>query len=161
MADNNLEETVRLQRMFADLTDSQKQQAGEDLEEFQGMVKDVNFKKQVTAKSFRKAADKLDALWKDCKKAHAYGVSAGIVGGMLTIGGGVATIMTGGLAAPVMLAVGMGVGAGDWYSWGSPPTGLLQINWMYILTVPPHVQDKNEKKTCSTNKKIFNINHRV
>ena len=40
----------------------------------------------------------------------------------------------------------MGVGAGDWYSWGSPPTGLLQINWVYISTVPHPVQDQNEKK---------------
>ena len=110
MGDNNLEEAICLQRMFADLSEFERQQAKEDLEKLQGKTKDVIFKVHVTVKSLRKAADKLDKVWKDCKVAHACGTTAGIVGGLLTIGGGVATIMTMGIAAPVLL-VGMGVGA--------------------------------------------------
>ncbi len=110
MGDNNLEEVISLQRMLADLSDSEKQQAKEDLAVLQGKTKNVVFKVHVTAKSLRKAANKLDEVWKDCKIAHAFGTTAGIVGGVLTIGGGIATIMTLGAAAPLLL-VGMGVGA--------------------------------------------------
>ena len=110
MGDNNLEEMIRLQRMFADMSEFEKEQAREDLEEFRGKAKRMIFNVQVTIKSLRKAADKLDEVWKDCKIAHACGTTAGIVGGILTIGGGVATIMTAGIAAPLLL-VGMGVGA--------------------------------------------------
>ena len=64
-----------------------------------------------TATRLRKSADKLDKLWKDCKIAHACGTTAGLVGGLLTIGGGVATMMSAGIAAPLLL-LGVGVGAG-------------------------------------------------
>ncbi|XP_078353024.1 uncharacterized protein LOC144637819 [Oculina patagonica] len=110
MGDSNLEEVISLQRMLADLSESEKQQAKEDLAVLQGKTKNVVFKVHVTAKSLRKAAKKLDEVWKDCKIAHAFGTTAGIVGGVLTIGGGIATIMTLGAAAPLLL-VGMGVGA--------------------------------------------------
>ena len=60
-----------------------------------------------TAKSLRKAAEKLDKVRKDCKIAHACGITAGMLGGVLTIGGGVATVVSPGIAAP-LLSIGMG-----------------------------------------------------
>ena len=39
MGDNNLEEMLRLQRMFADMSEFEKQQAREDLEAFRGKAK--------------------------------------------------------------------------------------------------------------------------
>ena len=111
MGDNNVEEMLRLQRMFADMSEFEKQQAREDLEALRGKAKRMTINVQVTIKSLRKAADKLDKVWKDCRIAHACGTTAGIVGGVLTIVGGVATIMTAGIASPLLLA-GMGVGAG-------------------------------------------------
>ena len=60
-----------------------------------------------TAKSLRKAAEKLDRVWKDCKIAHACGTTAGIIGGVLTISGGVATVVSPGIAAR-LLSTGMG-----------------------------------------------------
>ena len=111
MGDNNLEEIISLQRMFANMSESERQQTREDLEELQGKTKKVTFKVRATAKSFRKAADKLDKVWRDCKMSNAVGNSSGIVGGILTVGGGIATMMTAGTAAPLMLLVGMGFGA--------------------------------------------------
>ncbi len=110
MGDNNLEEIISLQRMFADMSEFEKQQAKEDLAELQGKMKEVTLKVQATVKSLRRAADTLDKVWQDCKIAHACGTSAGILGGILTIGGGIATILTAGIAAPLLLG-GMGVGA--------------------------------------------------
>ena len=109
MGDNNREETLRLQRIFADISEFEMQQAREDLEAFRGEANTMTFNVQVTIKSLRKAADKLDEVWKDCKIAHACGTTGGIVGGVLTIAGGVGTIMTAGIASPLLL-VGMGVG---------------------------------------------------
>ena len=110
MGDNNLEEIISLQRMFANMSEFERLQAKEDLEELQGKTKKVTFKVHVTAKSLRKAADKLDKVWKDCKMSNAIGTSSGIVGGILTVGGGIATMMTAGAATPLLL-VGMGFGA--------------------------------------------------
>ena len=57
-----------------------------------------------TATSLRKIADKLDKVWKDCKIAHLSGTSAGLVGGILSITGGILTIFTLGAATPVLIA---------------------------------------------------------
>ena len=67
MGDNNLKETIRLQRMFADMSETEKQQAKEDLEELQGKTKKVTFKVHATVKSLCLAADKLDEVWKDSR----------------------------------------------------------------------------------------------
>ena len=105
MGDNNLKETTRqLQQMLAALSEAEKQQAKEDLEELQGKTKKVTFKVHVTVKSLRITADKLDEVWKDCKISHATGTATGIVGELLTIGGGIATILTVGAATPLLLA---------------------------------------------------------
>ncbi|XP_078353770.1 uncharacterized protein LOC144638446 [Oculina patagonica] len=66
---------------------------------------------EASARRLRKSADQLDKVWKDCKIAHLCGTTAGIVGGILTIGGGVATMMSSGFATPLLL-LWMGFGAG-------------------------------------------------
>ena len=103
MGDNNLEETIRLQQMLAEMSEAEKQQAKEDLEQLQGKTKILTFKVHATVKSLRIAADKLDDVWKDCKIAHASGVTVGIVGGILTIFGGIAAILTAGAATPLLI----------------------------------------------------------
>jgi hypothetical protein len=51
------------------------------------------------------SADYLDKVWKDCKVAIMVGISTSIVGGALTIGSGVATILTtAGVATPLLIA---------------------------------------------------------
>lgn len=69
----------------------------------------MNSRAKDTVKSIRRTAEKLDKVWKDCKIAHACGTTAGIVGGILTIGGGVATIASSEIAVP-LLSIGMGFG---------------------------------------------------
>ena len=64
----------------------------------------MNSKVGKTGRSLREAAKKLDDVWRNCKTAHAVGVSAGIVGGLLSIGGGIATLMTAGAASPLLVA---------------------------------------------------------
>ena len=67
-------------------------------------VQEMNVAVETTIKNLRSTADYLDQVWKDCKFASAAGSSAGIVGGLLTVGGGVATVMTAGVATPFLIA---------------------------------------------------------
>ena len=50
------------------------------------------------------SADYLDSLWLRCKVSKAVGTSVSVVGGGLTIAGGIMTAMTAGAAAPVLIA---------------------------------------------------------
>lgn len=63
-----------------------------------------------TTSSLRAVAEKLDKIHKGCNIARVSGSSAGILGGILIIGGGVAEILTVGAARPLFV-VGIGVGA--------------------------------------------------
>lgn len=73
-------------------------------------VQEMNVAVETTIKNLRSTADYLDQVWKDCKFASAAGSSAGILGGLLTVGGGVATVMTAGVAAPLLIT-GAAIGA--------------------------------------------------
>ena len=88
---------------------AQSDDLAKDLKEFQGMAKAIITKGRDTARSFRQAADTLDKLWKAANEGHAAGTSVSIVGGLLTIGGGVATLLSAGAATPLLL-LGMGAG---------------------------------------------------
>ena len=66
-------------------------------------------KKKSTIKSLRKAAGKLDEVWKASTKARAAGNASSVAGGLLTITGGIATAMTWGAASPLLIA-GLGIG---------------------------------------------------
>ena len=98
-----------LQKSKFDWPEAKKQQADEDLNEILEQTAKLISKANATARSFRRLADKLDVVWKDCKTAHAIGDGVSIVGGLLTLGGGVATFLTAGAAAP-LLVLGMAVG---------------------------------------------------
>ena len=86
-----------------DIEDETEQQSANGLREIQRMSKQINEKGRDTARSFREAADILDELWKAANKGRAVGTSVSIVGGLLTTGGGVATVMTVGAASPLLL----------------------------------------------------------
>lgn len=94
---------------FSDLSEAEKQQDGKDLKELQVKTKKLISKARAAVKSLRAAADKLDEVWTNCKIAYAAGSSGKILGGCLTILGGLAIISTAGAAAPLLLA-GMGFG---------------------------------------------------
>ena len=86
------------------LPEDEKQQDRRDLKELQEKTERMNSNAKETAESLRTAAKKLDNVWRDCKTAHAVGTSFGIVGGLLSIGGGIATLMTAGAASPLLVA---------------------------------------------------------
>ena len=56
-----------------------------------------------TIKKLRVSADYLDSLWLRCKVSKAVGTSVSVVGGSLTIAGGIMTAMTAGAAAPILI----------------------------------------------------------
>ena len=106
ISDDKLEEIIRSINL---LSEDEKQQDRKDLKELEEKTEEMNSKAKKTVRSLRVAANKLDNVWRDCKTAHAVGTSSGIVGGLLTIGGGVATLMTAGAATPLLVA-GMSFG---------------------------------------------------
>ena len=86
------------------LPEDEKQQDKRDLKELQERTERMNSHARETIRNLRAAAKKLDNVWRDCKTAHAVGTSVGIVGGLLSIGGGIATVMTAGTATPLLVA---------------------------------------------------------
>ena len=98
-----------LQKSQIDFSEAQNRQAEEDLNEMQGITNRLTSKASMTTRRLRLLANKLDDAWTDGKLAHAAGTSFGIMGGLLTLGGGVATFLTAGAATP-LLVLGMAVG---------------------------------------------------
>ena len=103
--DSNMEDAVR---GINELSDAERQQCWSGLHDLQMKTVDARVKIQITAESFRAAADKLDQVWRDCKIAHAAGTTGGIISGCLALGG---IVMSGGAATPFLLA-GLGFGVG-------------------------------------------------
>ena len=103
--DINMEDAVR---GINELSDAERQQCWSGLHDLQMKTVDARVKIQITADSFRAAADKLDQVWRDCKIAHAAGTTGGIISGCLALGG---IVMSGGAATPFLLA-GLGFGVG-------------------------------------------------
>ena len=115
MRDNQLEEVVITSLDVADdLTDEQREQAKADVNKIDEKAKKVLIKVKEAVKSVRAAADYLDEVWAKHNIAHAWGNVFGIIGTVATISGGIATLMTAGVASPLIFAgIGFGVtGAG-------------------------------------------------
>lgn len=102
---NNLPKKIN----FSDLSEVEKLKGCKDLKELQMKTNKMFSKAKNTIKSLRAAAAKLDELWTMCKAAQAAGSTGSLVGGFLTIAGGIATVMSAGAASPLLLA-GIGIG---------------------------------------------------
>ena len=74
-------------RGINELSDAERQQCWSGLHDLQMKTVDARVKIQITADSFRAAADKLDQVWRDCKIAHAPGTAGGIISGCLALAG--------------------------------------------------------------------------
>eukprot|EP00095_Tigriopus_kingsejongensis_P009411 maker-scaffold143_size313727-snap-gene-1.26 protein:Tk09411 transcript:maker-scaffold143_size313727-snap-gene-1.26-mRNA-1 annotation:"apolipoprotein l3-like" len=57
-----------------------------------------------TIRKLRVSAEYLDSVWVRCRITKSVGTSASVVGGSLTIAGGILTLTTAGLAAPLLIA---------------------------------------------------------
>ena len=86
------------------MTEDEKQQDMRDLTELQKETEETISNAKEIIRSLRTVAKKLDGVWRNCKISHAVGISVGIVGGLLSIGGGIATLMTAGAASPLLVA---------------------------------------------------------
>ena len=87
-----------------DLNQEEIQQLVEEVQDVAEHVDTMNVSLENAVKQLRAAADFLDQMWKDCKIASAVGSGANITGGLLAVLGGVATIMTAGVATPLLIA---------------------------------------------------------
>ncbi|XP_078360086.1 uncharacterized protein LOC144644465 [Oculina patagonica] len=92
------------------LPKAQKEELEGELKEFAAKVEGMNLAKRNAIEHLNVTADYLDKVWRDCRIASVAGNSAGILGGVLTIGGGIAALMTAGAAAPLLIA-GIAFGA--------------------------------------------------
>lgn len=92
------------------LSKIEKQQLEAQLKEFAMKVEDMDLAKRNAIEQLYATADYLDKVWWDCRIASVAGNSAGIIGGVLTIGGGIATVLTAGAATPLLIA-GIAFGA--------------------------------------------------
>lgn len=78
----------------------------DEIQDVADNVHGMNVRVEHAIKELRDAADFLDKVWKDCKMASAVGSGANVAGGVLSIAGGIATIMTAGAALPLLVAGG-------------------------------------------------------
>lgn len=86
------------------MNQEEMQQLVEEVQDVAIRVHEMNVSLENAVKQLRAAADYLDKVWKDCKKASAVGTSVEITGGVLTILGALATVMTVGAATPLLVA---------------------------------------------------------
>ena len=100
---NQLEEVLSAFNELADLTDEQMWQAKKDVNEIGEKAEKVSVKVEKAVMSLRAAANKLDEVLKKHNLAHAIGKGFEIIGGFCAIGFGVATLMTAGLATPLLV----------------------------------------------------------
>lgn len=103
--DRELEEVV----LDVDLSVDQIQQNREDGDKFKKKAEAMFPKVMQAIKGLRETADKLDQVLYDSNTWRACGTSVGILGGLITIAGGIATVTTAGIASP-LLFTGMAVG---------------------------------------------------
>ena len=83
------------------LPDDEKQQDMRDLKKLHEKTEMMNSNGKETIRILREAAKKQDDVWRDCKAARAVGTGVQPVGGLLSISGGIATLMTAGAASPL------------------------------------------------------------
>ena len=69
------------------LSKAQKRELEKELKGFATKVEDMTLAKQKAIEHLYDTANYLDKVWRDCKIASIAGNSAGILGGLLTIGG--------------------------------------------------------------------------
>ena len=83
------------------LPDDEKQQDMRDLKKLHEKTEMMNSNGKETIRILREAAKKQDDVWRDCKAVRAVGTGVQPVGGLLSISGGIATLMTAGAASPL------------------------------------------------------------
>ena len=90
---------------FAEFADElEKEDFEADLLSLSCSVRQLVDARTETIQKLRASAAYLDSVWLRCRVSRTLGSSASVVGGGLTIAGGVLTTLTAGAAAPVLIA---------------------------------------------------------
>lgn len=92
-----------LDSVVVDLSVGQSQLDEEDAERFRKIAEVMFPKVEKAVQGLRTAADRLDKVW-------TTKCSVGILGGFITVFGGIATVMTAGAATPLLASSGMVIG---------------------------------------------------
>jgi len=93
------------EKMFANYAEQLEKEDFED--EVRGLsssIRQLVDARQETIAKLRASADYLDSIWMRCRVTKTMGTSTSILGGGLTIAGGILTTLTAGAAAPVLIA---------------------------------------------------------
>ena len=133
-------------------TEAERQQALRDLNEIHEETERMVCTAKNTVQSLRLAAYKLDEYWKDCTAARAFGTGAAIVGGLLTLAGGIATVMSAGTAVPLLVFGTVVGGAG---------TGTNVVARLLEASKNSEEIKKAEKDLKQTLKNINDVNNTV
>ena len=90
---------------FADYVNRQERDEFEvDIRNISCTLHQLVLAREETIVKLRQSADYLDSVWFNCKVTKGVGTSASVIGGGLTIAGGVLTLATAGAAAPLLIA---------------------------------------------------------
>lgn len=92
-----------------DLTEDQSLQDIQIAEQLKQKTEDMFSKLRKAIESLHGAADKIEQVWRDSRVLRASGTSIAICGSVFTLAGGIATIMSAGIASPLLFS-GMAVG---------------------------------------------------
>lgn len=76
----------------------------DDIRSLSASLYQLTAAREDTIRKLRISADYLDSIWFRCKVTKSVGTSASVVGGSLTIAGGILTLTTAGAAAPLLIA---------------------------------------------------------
>merc|ERR1719350_2073470 len=91
--------------MFAQYAEQvEKDEFEDDILSLSSSVRQLVHARLDTIAKLRASAEYLDSIWLRCRLSRTMGTSASVVGGGLTIAGGILTTLTAGAAAPVLIA---------------------------------------------------------
>merc|ERR1719430_973668 len=94
------------EKMFAnyDAEQLEKEDFEDEVRGLSSSIRQLVDARQETIAKLRASADYLDSIWMRCRVTKTMGTSTSILGGGLTLAGGILTTLTAGAAAPVLIA---------------------------------------------------------
>merc|ERR1719430_723089 len=94
------------EKMFAnyDAEQLEKEDFEDEVRGLSSSIRQLVDARQETIAKLRASADYLDSVWVRCRLSKTMGTSTSILGGGLTIAGGILTTLTAGAATPVLIA---------------------------------------------------------
>ena len=93
------------ENMFAQYAENlEKEDFEDDIRCLSSSIRQLVDARTDTISKLKASAEYLDSIWLRCRVSRTMGTSASVVGGGLTIAGGILTTLTAGAAAPILIA---------------------------------------------------------